>query len=191
MTKGAVGCAGMMITSLLMGACSSRESESPSAASGTEPRPAASTTTPPEKRSSLVGGHPRSYIRRVRGVSQTKAFSPAQHLWGIKFIPFEVSDRGVLLVSYLGRPQGTFRGRAYEYSSDHTSLRLGNAAMRKDIFSAIGSFRFVSGAFECPPGPAIYSWRLLDHNITLRLNASQESCDVRRAILEGDWRFSD
>jgi hypothetical protein len=191
MTKGAVGGVGMMIALLLMPACSSNESGSPPASSGIPSRSTGSTTTPDEERPSLVGGHTRSYTRHVRGVTQTKSFSPGQRLWGIKVIPSEVRNRGVFLLSYLGRPPGTFRGRAYEYSSDDKILSLGEATKPKDVAGDIGDFKLVLGGLTCPPGPAIYSWRLFDDDLRLRLRAIQESCAVRRAILVGDWRFSD
>jgi hypothetical protein len=90
-----------------------------------------------------------------------------------------------------GETPGTFRGRAYEYSSDKKTLRLGEAAKPIDLVGETGNFELVFGGFHCPPGPATYAWTRFDHNLTLRLKATQESCEVRRAILEGDWRFSD
>jgi hypothetical protein len=189
-TKRMAACYGTTVACVLLAACSSSESGSPSPSTGTASKPSG-PTTPSDARSSLVGGHTRSYIRRVRGVSQTRPYSPGRRLWEIHLIPAKEPNRGVLLVSYLGAQAGTFRGRAYEYSSDEKTLRLGVAAKPKDLAGDLGSFKLVLGGFECPPGHAIYTWRLADHDITLRLRATEESCAVRRAILAGDWRFSD
>lgn len=186
MTRGTISRSGVAALCLFIGACNSSEPESAPTLSGKTSRPTGSVAKHAEKTLPLYG----AYIRQVPGVKQTKAHSPGQRLWGIRFLRHK-NWNGLFLLSYLGRRPGTFQGRAYEYSSGEESLRVGEAAKPSDLVGEIGNFELVLGGYQCPPGSATYAWTRFDHNTTLRLKATQESCDVRRAILEGDWRFSD
>jgi hypothetical protein len=127
-----------------------------------------------------------AYVRRVPSVKQTKAYRPGQRLWALRFD--QDGWKGVMQLSYLGSPPGTFRGRAYEYSADGTTLRLGAESSVKHV----GDYQFVVGGFTCRrDGAATYSWSRSKDNISLQLDAAHEPCAVRRSILKGEWRFSD
>lgn len=102
--------------------------------------------------------------------------------WTVEF--GETRD-GVLVVFH-SKNFRNLRGRAYEYSSDSETLRLGAETSPGDIND------FQVGGFECRRNePATYAWLLEGKTGTLRLNATKEPCAARRAILEGDWIFYD
>jgi hypothetical protein len=156
-------------------------SPTPSGAVTTTPEPAA-TSTEANTQLPLYG----AYVRRVPSVKQAKAYLPGQHLWAIRFD--QDGWKGVLHLSYLGRPDAVFRGRAYEYSADSATLRLGAERSVKHV----GTYQFVVGGFTCRrDGAATYSWSRSKSNILLRLDAAHEPCAVRRRILEGEWTFSE
>jgi hypothetical protein len=85
-----------------------------------------------------------------------------------------IRSRGVL-------PRGKqLVGRAYAYSSDGWTLRLDATTRPKDV-------KLRLGGFKCrPEGPATYAWSRFSGNYILRLEAIQDPCTVRRAILEGE-----
>jgi hypothetical protein len=185
MAKGTIGSSGVAALCLFIGACTSSSPESPSTLSGTTSKAASSESKRAEKKLPLYEAH----IRRVQGLRQTKADSPGQRLWGISFLRHKTGK--ACSSCRIWGDASNIRGRAYEYSSDKKILRLGQAAKPIDLVGEIGNFELVLRGFHCPPGPTTYAWTRHDHNLTLRLEATQESCEVRRAILEGDWRFSD
>lgn len=140
----------------------------------------AAETVPPYEKLPLYG----FYVRDVPHVEQEPPAHPdLETEWVIDFKDSYEGRAGVLEVWYHGKREGW--GRAYRYSSDDTTLRLGGATRPKDVEIRLGGF-------ECRLElPATYAWSRFDRNYTLRLKAIREPCAARRAILEGEWHFVD
>jgi hypothetical protein len=177
-----------MAAACFLSACASNEAE-PSEVTLSAPTPATtSTTTAPAAGETAASKLPLYgiYLRDVPGVDEQPPSAPSvEDEWALDFQEGVEEWSGVLELYYLGRRGGTTWGRAYEYSSDRETLHLGGVIRPKDIALRLGGF-------ECrADGPAEYTWWRSDDNRILRLKATTEPCEVRRAILEGEWRFYD
>jgi hypothetical protein len=89
---------------------------------------------------------------------------------------------GVLGIGYVGRGIDTEWGRAYYYTADAT--RFGSHLRR-------GSNGSVSAVLTAAPRDPRHFVVALDNGYTLRLTATEEPCEIRRMVLEGQWRFID
>jgi hypothetical protein len=181
-----VGSTALVVVCLLPVGCASSEpgseasSPAPSVATRSTTASTSSEPTTSADELPLYG----TYLRRVAGVVQSPPAHPDADEWAIDFGNAS-SQSGVLEIYYLGRKSGTVWGRAYKYSSDTETVRLGTATRPKDVDLQLGGF-------ECPrDGQATYRWSRFNRNYTLRLQAITEPCSARRVILEGEWAFYD
>ena len=180
--------ASMAAACIISLACGSNESESneaqssaPSQATTGAASSAADETAPASQELPLYG----TYLRDVPALElEPPAARGVENTWALDFQDKEEWE-GVLGLYYFGRKPGTQWGRAYTYSSDGETLRLGTVTPPKDVDVR-------PGGFDCrPDGSATYSWSRSEDNRELRLEAVTEPCGIRRAILEGDWVFFD
>jgi hypothetical protein len=172
-----------------MAACGSDSPTAASSASEETTIPEASASQPTTTLRPSTGSDAAlplygSHYRRVPGVPQPKAEHPRRQEWFLAF-PENLHRRGVLEITYDDGRIYYGLGRAYKYTSDLAthSLRLEAPTRKRDLRL---------GGFTCrPDGPATYTWARFNRNYVLRLTAVEEPCAVRRAILEGEWRFLD
>jgi hypothetical protein len=99
-------------------------------------------------------------------------------------LPEPPAWEGVIRVDYAARGAISV-GRAYEFKADRDTHRLSLGRARKVRGLRVGGFQ--CGADKS----ATYAWARFNGNYVLRLEAVQEPCAARRAILEGDWQFLD
>jgi hypothetical protein len=171
-----------MAACLLVAGCGSSGTDS-NAVSASSSAAATSTGT-----ASWTGGDNAlplygSHVRTVPGLKQPNAARPHRQEWYLEF-PQSIERRdGVLKLDYAIQEGYKAMGWAYKYSADTKILRLGAPTKVKGLRL---------GGFACRrDGPATYAWSRFDNNYTLRLKAVVEPCEIRRAVLEGDWHFLD